>query len=376
MSVNIVKSHGPKVSVVIPIYNVEKYLEQCLRSVLEQTLQDIEVICIDDGSTDGSAQLIDAYAANDSRMRVVHRENGGYGSAVNAGMDMAQGKYIAIVESDDYIKPNMYERLFQLAESKDLDVIKADFYRFVGNDETKAVYSRITGEPLYNCVIENDPAKVLRYAALYTWSGIYRLEYLRENDVRHNETPGASYQDNGFWFLSMAAAKRVYFLDEAFYMLRRDNPNSSIRNKDKVFCICDEYEYIYQRIVKIPELYSRLVGCYWWARIINYRTNYFRVAPEHKEKFAQHFSEVIRLADLHHVIPWELLSKSETRDVRLLISDWKPFHRKNRNKSPRDWTNATVVNQLLWNIEDNGVSEVCKQCIRQFLRKFANRNRL
>ncbi len=100
-----------KVSVVMPVYNTQEYLGECMDSVLNQTLKKIEIICVDDGSTDDSPALLDGYADTDRRVRVLHITNGGYGHAVNMGMEHARGKYISIVEPDDYIEKGMCERL-------------------------------------------------------------------------------------------------------------------------------------------------------------------------------------------------------------------------------------------------------------------------
>ena len=95
----------PEVSIIVPVYNEEQYLEECLESIRCQSLQDIEVICVDDGSTDGSLAIIKRFMQKDSRFRVIQKSNSGYGSSMNQGMDAAQGKYIGIVESDDWILP-------------------------------------------------------------------------------------------------------------------------------------------------------------------------------------------------------------------------------------------------------------------------------
>ena len=101
----------PKISVIIPVYNVEKYLRECLDSVINQTLADIEIILVDDGSPDNCPQICDEYALKDNRIKVIHKENGGYGSAMNVGLEKATGEYIGIVEPDDYIDSKMYEDL-------------------------------------------------------------------------------------------------------------------------------------------------------------------------------------------------------------------------------------------------------------------------
>ena len=99
----------PKVSIIVPTYNVEQYLREAMDSIINQTLKDIEIICIDDGSTDNSGKILDEYASKDSRVKVIHKKNGGYGKAMNVGLDNATGEYVGIVEPDDYIEPDMYE---------------------------------------------------------------------------------------------------------------------------------------------------------------------------------------------------------------------------------------------------------------------------
>lgn len=118
----------PDISVVVPIYGVEKYLKQCVDSILNQTFKNMEVILVDDGSRDRCPQMVDEYAAQDARVVAIHQPNGGYGKAVNAGIARARGKYIGIIESDDWIAPDMYEKLFAQAEKTGAEITKGNFY--------------------------------------------------------------------------------------------------------------------------------------------------------------------------------------------------------------------------------------------------------
>ena len=127
----------PKVSIVIPIYNVEQYLRECLESVVNQTLKEIEIICVNDGSTDSSPEILKEYAEKDNRIKVISKPNSGYGHTMNVGIDAAIGEYIGIVESDDYVKLDMYETLYNIAKKNDLDVVRADFERFVGEGKER-----------------------------------------------------------------------------------------------------------------------------------------------------------------------------------------------------------------------------------------------
>lgn len=108
----------PKISIIVPVCNVEKYLSKCLDSIVNQTLKEIEIICIDDGSTDDSGAILDSYSQKDSRIKVIHKKNSGYGNSMNVGMDCAEGEYIGIVESDDCILPEMYEELYRAGKEQ------------------------------------------------------------------------------------------------------------------------------------------------------------------------------------------------------------------------------------------------------------------
>lgn len=130
----------PAVSIVIPCYNVEAYLPEVLDSVLGQTLENIEAICVNDGSTDGTLDVIKSYAARDSRIVIIDKPNGGYGHSMNKGMDMATGEYIGIVESDDYILPTMYEKLYA-AQKKTTSISFAPTSRSSRRAQTANAYS-------------------------------------------------------------------------------------------------------------------------------------------------------------------------------------------------------------------------------------------
>ena len=171
----------PKVSIIVPTYNVAEYLDQCITSLINQTLKDIEIIAINDGSTDNSLEILKHYAEKDSRIKIIDKENGGYGIGMNIGLDNCTGDYVGILEPDDYVKTSMYGDLYELAEKYDLDLIKADFCRFVHDKYGKQVnqYNALWGDKsMYNRVI--DPAKepIVFKFIMNTWSGIYKLSLI------------------------------------------------------------------------------------------------------------------------------------------------------------------------------------------------------
>ena len=119
------------ISVIMPTYKVEEYFQQCIESVLNQTLKDIEIIPVDDGSPDKCGEIMDYYAEKDHRVKPIHQKNGGYGKAVNSGFDKASGKYVAIVETDDFIEPNMLEVLYKAAEKHQAMLLRRGLKNYI-----------------------------------------------------------------------------------------------------------------------------------------------------------------------------------------------------------------------------------------------------
>ena len=128
------------ISVVLPIYNVEKYLNRCIKSVINQSYKNLEIILVDDGSPDKCPQIVDEYAKRDKRVVAVHQPNGGYGVAVNHGIELARGEYVGIIESDDWIEPTMYEKLYNNAVKNNSDVVKCSFYVYNSLAQKEKIY--------------------------------------------------------------------------------------------------------------------------------------------------------------------------------------------------------------------------------------------
>ena len=286
-----------KVSIVIPVYNVQEYLTECMESVIGQTLKEIEIICVNDGSTDGSPEILERFAARDKRIVLIHRENGGYGCAVNEGMKRAAGEYVGIVEPDDYVPPDMYQDLYRTAKEYELDFVKADFYRFTtgADGEREFVYNHLSQKPAdYNKVFT--PARcpeTLRFV-MNTWSGIYRREFLEEHNIRHHETPGASFQDNGFWIQTFIYGERAMIIDRPYYRNRRDNPASSVNSREKVYCINIEYDYIRGILTKNPDIWEWFKYMYWFKKYHNYMGTLWRIGEEYQREYVVRFSEELR----------------------------------------------------------------------------------
>ncbi|MBQ7907238.1 MAG: glycosyltransferase [Clostridia bacterium] len=240
-----------KVSVVVPIYNAEEYLVRCLDSIANQTLSDIEVICVNDGSSDSSLEIINSYVNNDPRFKLLDKKNSGYGDTMNRGFDMAQGEYLSIVEADDFIEPNMLEHLYSCAKENDLDVCKAGFFYYYSQPQNRDIECKLPrafakkGTFCPSRDIRGLKNQIKFFGIKPTiWSAIYKREFLRSSGIEFTKTPGASFQDTAFNFKVWALAKRVRLVDGCFLHYRQDNASSSVNSTSKVFCICDEMREI------------------------------------------------------------------------------------------------------------------------------------
>ena len=164
----------------MPVFNVERYLRECLDSVVAQTLSDIEIICVNDGSTDRSLTILEEYAAKDDRVKIIDKENSGYGHTMNVGIDAAAGEYIGVVETDDYVDRDMFGTLSRMAAQYGLDVIKSDYQRFTGEGRERIFKTmKLSNDHnMYGKIL--DPQKdALRLfsARMMTWTGIYRRDF-------------------------------------------------------------------------------------------------------------------------------------------------------------------------------------------------------
>lgn len=319
-----------KVSIIIPTYNVEMYLVECMESVIHQTLKDIEIICINDGSTDGSLEILKSYAQKDDRIVLVDKENGGYGIAMNIGLEKATGEYIGIVEPDDFVKLDMYESLYQIAKDNNLDFVKADFYRFKRTDEDdmNMVYNRLSKNPEdYNKVFNpSEDTEAIRYI-MNTWSGIYKKEFIEKHHIRHNETPGASFQDNGFWFQTFIFATRAMIVDKPYYMNRRDNPNSSVHNREKVYCMNIEYDHIRDILMEHPELWERFKGMYWYKKYNNYIGTIRRIGMEYRREFVERFSAEFKRGLEKNELDPSVFSVAAWKKIQVVAAEPDTFYK-------------------------------------------------
>ena len=214
----------PKISVIIPVYNAEQYLAKCLDSILEQPFRDIEVICVDDGSTDGSLRILKDYQQLDSRLRVLTQKNQHAGVARNYGMEIARGEYIHFMDADDWVMPEVYEEWYNIAKDQEADVCVSAYY--IHDVETDKITKKDNSPSklhMYSCNFHQHPKEML-YASVVPWNKIYRREFLEENKLRFEALFCAN--DRSFYFGVISKAKSVTFIKKGYINYNINIPTS------------------------------------------------------------------------------------------------------------------------------------------------------
>jgi glycosyltransferase involved in cell wall biosynthesis len=273
----------PLISVIMPTYKVEEYLPQCLESVINQDFEDIEIIPVDDGSPDRCGSIIDDYAKKDRRIHPIHQKNGGYGKAVNAGMKQANGKYIAIVETDDYIEPDMLSSLYSVAEKYEVPVAKAGFKKLYDNGDEFVVKPPCR---FYTPEIVIEPIYKIDFMLMESsiWSALYRKDFLEKNEITMLETSGAAYQDLIFKFMVYAAAKKIGCIEKAVYNYRVMTANSSSKSSKNWDIQFKNYEVIKEWLVK-HQKFEILKDAFYTHAYFDFLFHYNRLNEEGREKF-------------------------------------------------------------------------------------------
>ena len=238
------QNHQPLVSLVVPIYNVADYLEQCLASIQSQSYTNLEIICLNDGSTDSSLALLEAYAARDGRLVIIDKANEGYGKTCNRGIAAAHGTWVGIVEPDDYLEPTMVQELVDLIQANggedQVDIARSAYWRVFGNQKNgrAGVKAQVkngagSGEHRIPCAYKgrvkpkHQPCSIDQMAQLLLhhpaiWTALYRKEFLTQNNISFKEVPGAGWVDNPFLIASHCCGARLVYTDSALYNYREN----------------------------------------------------------------------------------------------------------------------------------------------------------
>lgn len=245
-----------EVSVIVPVFNVEPYLKECLNSLINQTLKNLEIICIDDCSTDNSLKILQEYAKKDERIKVFkQKENKGQGFARNFGITLAQGEFITFCDPDDYIEKTMYEKMYAQAKNLNSDVVMCEVKKFFEKTKKFKVkktflgYKNVYKSELANLrprtnIDKNEISKLILITPNYSWNKIYKRDFILKNNIKFLNTK--TYEDDIFGISALIFAENVSYIDEHFYTYRIRGTSSLRSNNDILPTFTQTLDEIYE----------------------------------------------------------------------------------------------------------------------------------
>ena len=238
------------ISIIIPVYKVEKYLEKCIQSVINQTYENLQIILVDDGSPDNCGKICDEYAKKDHRIEVIHKSNGGLSDARNKGLEIAKGEYIGFVDSDDYIEADMYEVLYNLLKQYNADVSICNFYTV--SQGKIAIKNADNGINEYNRIEILKEILLDRNIQSYAWNKLYKKELFDE--IKY--PIGKKYEDIGTTFYLLEKCNKVVVTgkSEYYYINRQDSIVNNVTEStitDYIELIMQRYDYIEENIKEL-----------------------------------------------------------------------------------------------------------------------------
>jgi glycosyltransferase involved in cell wall biosynthesis len=302
------QSYNIKVSIIIPLHNVEKYLRQCLDSVVNQTLKEIEIICVNDGSTDNSLQILEEYAKKDDRVRIINKKNMGVGAARNTGLKYVKGEYIGFVDSDDWVDETMFEKLYRNGRLHNSDIVMCPIIPINENDE-EISYQRSGNIPYYNLNYFNDEFNDCSFnyiktkdfifkIAVNAYNKIYRSEFINRINAKFPE--GLIFEDNPFFYYTFLNAKRSSLVRKLLYFHRVNRAGSLISKGDKrFFDIIKIQNLIINNFLSLPDCDDYEID------LLNHKINviilrYFQVSEENRQEFYELIKQDFKKMNLNN----------------------------------------------------------------------------
>ena len=321
-----------KISVIVPVFNVEDYLNYSLDSILNQTLEDIEVICVDDGSTDNSLNILKDYAKKDERIKIISKENEGQGTARNVGIDNAQGEFIAFVDSDDFIDKNMFEKLYNESVNKNLDLVMCKVSSF--DNETHEIndnlwyYSLKCFNGFKKDVFNNqDTKKFTHLISVTPYNKLYRNSFIQKNSIRFPDK--YIFEDEVFFYNVYLKSKRISLVNENLYYYRTNRAGSTVSNdSNKDY---SDVVYIFKLIRQLlietnylnlykKQVYNRFIHLILWRfsqTATKYRENFFNLMKKDFNEILSDENDDISLNidDLDSKIKSRVLKVLNAKDI-------------------------------------------------------------
>lgn len=332
----------PLVSVVVPVYNVARYIEKCVMSVLGQTYRNLQVILIDDGSTDGSSSICDSLAASDSRAAVIHQANSGVGTARNRGIQAADGEYLIFLDADDWIETGMLEKMVNTAEQSQADMVVCSAAAHV--DSSRDRYSRQYYRTQKSLTVQDgfwswDGTSEDIWAQLnhpgrwpFVWNKLFRSSFLKENHITFQ--CGLPLGEDGlFMLIAMQYARRISFLSDRFYHYRFNRKESATIMHSRQICVRFAHHIAVVQAL-LHAFYERKLWdenvpflLHWLVQFLY--TDYIRISPAEHPGFACPLQE---MAGQYHLLDHESeLPAWAAKRLRSMAGQPKAYPRAVRN---------------------------------------------
>ena len=294
----------PKVSVIVPVYNVEQYLSRCLTSLINQTLEDIEIIVVNDGSTDGSERIIKEYKRNNSKIIAVNKENGGLSSARNFGLYYATGEYFAFLDSDDYVYRNIYKKMYEKAKATNSDYVECDFiWKYEKNEKIDTGYRY------------KNKKEMFQTGRVVAWNKLIKREIIENNELKF--PVGLYYEDVEFFYKLIPHINKFSFIEEPLvYYVQRE---SSIVNKQD-----HRTRHIFIALEHVMNYYIKL-GLY----------------DEYKDEIEYTYTRLLlcsslkRISDIEDEVTKLLIYNETWHNLNKKFPDWKKNPILKKDNSPK-----------------------------------------
>lgn len=296
------KQNKPKISVIIPVYNVQDYLRKCLDSICGQTYQNLEIICVDDCSTDASMEILNEYAAKDTRVRVVQRdENGGQAEARQTGIDVATGDYIAFVDSDDWLDDDYYEKMLFQMECDQTEIVVNKSILVHEND--KVYPKNFPGHKTLQNKIYDQPKDLIEKVFCVVWNKLYKAEFLKQR--KYIIPVRSAHEDVFFHYATFAFVKNVSFFDgPAYHYLLR---GESISNR--------KHDWGVEHI----KVYSQIYDFYQEKDLLNQKIKSYALMPFFNIETEEAFMEYKKY--FKKVLPYLYQNRDVFNEAEVFIAD-------------------------------------------------------
>lgn len=318
-----------KVSVIIPLYGKEEHFVPSLETILGQTMEDIEIICVVGDCSEDFMDTLENYTNVDSRMLICDYRDRDYGKAMNSAIENASGDYIGFVKPGDYVSECMYEELYKKAVDYNLDILFSDYAQLKKRKKEEVVskVSLSSDMEKYNIVLETEEYPTVMLHPANICCGIYKKSYLKNEEIKFDEIEGSSYQDHGFWMQSVVCAKRLVLIPTTYYTENDTLKNKETINREYMYGVNIEYDHIRNILMKDQNTWERFQGVYWLKKYKAYMETMSHIESEYKKEFIQRFGAELKRGLDKQELDSSVFSLKIWANVQLLAADPNGYYK-------------------------------------------------